>query len=248
MWPAKAKNSVGRAIYSDSDIYLLDDPFSAQTGNSYVQGNFAAYLICLGNEDGIIVQSENYNEMVTDHDNELLRHMVSHRKWLDKVNPSQKCSFLTKGEHQKNQIELEECFEDITCDNRITGRIQQGDAVSSRVTKCNAYLTCVTSAYKGALVIHGLQWQAATGLRGEQKKNAGLLERLIGIFVRRGFFFSIFGRAVMISTIAVARFYNTLAKFTGPSVLRDRLWWKGYNSSKFSVKTGISLAEFLQLH
>lgn len=232
----KQRIQLARAIYSDSDIYLLDDPFSAvdaQTGAHMFKKCLIQHLhnktvvyathqlefldasdLILVMKDGRIVQSGKYNKLIADPDGELLRHMVAHSKSLDQVNPSQKCNCVTKGKHQNNQIEVEECFEDLTCDNRILGRTQQEDAVSGRV-KWKVYSTFVTSAYKGALVFpvllcqvlfQGLQMASnywiAWGTEEEGRVTSG---RLIGIFVLMsgGSSFFILGRAVMLSTIAI---------------------------------------------
>ncbi|XP_059316383.1 putative ABC transporter C family member 15 [Lycium ferocissimum] len=232
----KQRIQLARAIYSDSDIYLLDDPFSAvdaQTGAHMFKKCLLQLLhsktvvyathqlefldtsdLILVMKDGRIVQSGKYNELIADPDGELLRHMEAHGKSLHQVNPSQKCSCLTKGKHQNNQSEVEECFEDLTCDNRILGRTQQEDAVSGRV-KWKVYSTFVTSAYKGALVLPVLLCQVLfQGLQiasnywiawGTEEEGRVTSERLIGIFVLMsgGSSFFILGRAVMLSTIAI---------------------------------------------
>ncbi|MCD9642461.1 hypothetical protein HAX54_029292 [Datura stramonium] len=232
----KQRIQLARAIYSDSDIYLLDDPFSAvdaQTGAHMFKKCLIQLLhnktvvyathqlefldasdLILVMKDGRIVQSGKYTELIADPDGELLRHMVAHSKSLDQVNPSQKCSCLTKDKNQNNQIEVEECFEDLTCDNRILGRTQQEDAVSGRV-KWKVYSTFVTSAYKGALVLpvllcqvlfQGLQMASNYWITwGTEEEGRVTRERLIGIFVLMsgGSSFFILGRAVMLSTIAI---------------------------------------------
>ncbi|KAJ8569684.1 hypothetical protein K7X08_006261 [Anisodus acutangulus] len=221
----KQRIQLARAIYSDSDVYLLDDPFSAKCLLQLLHNKTVVYAthqlefldasdLILVMKDGRIVQSGKYNELIVDPDGELLRHMVAHSKSLDQVNPSQKCSCLTKGKHQNNQIEVEECFEDLTCDNRILGRTQQEDAVSGRV-KWKVYSTFVTSAYKGALVLpvllcqvlfQGLQMASNYWIAwGTEEEGRVTRERLIGIFVLMsgGSSFFILGRAVMLSTIAI---------------------------------------------
>ncbi|XP_070021291.1 putative ABC transporter C family member 15 isoform X2 [Nicotiana sylvestris] len=232
----KQRIQLARAIYSDSDIYILDDPFSAvdaQTGAHMFKKCLIQHLhnktvvyathqlefldasdLILVMKDGRIVQSGKYNELITDPDGELLRHMVAHSKSLDQVNPSQKCSCMTKGKHQNNQIEVEESFEDLTCDDKILGRTEQEDAVSGRV-KWQVYSTFVTSAYKGALVLpvllcqvlfQGLQMASNYWIAwGTEEEGRVTRERLIGIFVLMsgGSSFFILGRAVMLSTIAI---------------------------------------------
>lgn len=121
---------------------------------------------------------------------------------------------MTKGKHQNNQIEVEESFEDLTCDDKILGRTEQEDAVSGRV-KWQVYSTFVTSAYKGALVLpvllcqvlfQGLQMASNYWIAwGTEEEGRVTRERLIGIFVLMsgGSSFFILGRAVMLSTIAI---------------------------------------------
>ncbi|KAM3358614.1 putative ABC transporter C family member 15 [Capsicum galapagoense] len=231
----KQRIQLARAIYSDSDIYLLDDPFSAvdaQTGAHMFKKCLIQLLhdktvvyathqlefldvsdLILVLKEGRIVQSGKYNKLIADPDGELQRHMVAHSKSLDQVNPSQKCSCLTKGKHQNNQIEVEECLKDLTCDNRILGKSQQEDAVSGRV-KWKVYSTFVTSAYRGALVLpvllcqvlfQGLQMASNYWIAWGTEEGRVTRERLIGIFVliSGGSSFFILGRAVMLSTIAI---------------------------------------------
>ncbi|XP_015161794.1 putative ABC transporter C family member 15 [Solanum tuberosum] len=226
----KQRIQLARAIYSDSDIYLLDDPFSAvdaQTGAHMFKKCVIQHLhektvvyathqlefldasdLILVMKDGRLVQSGKYNELIADPDGELLRHMVAHNKSLDQVKPSQKGSCLTKGKNQKNQIE------DLTNENKILERTQQEDAVSGRV-KWKVYSTFVTSAYKGALVLpvllcqvlfQGLQMASNYWIAwGTEEEGRVTSKRLIGIFVllSGGSSFFILGRAVMLSTIAI---------------------------------------------
>ncbi|WMV29035.1 hypothetical protein MTR67_022420, partial [Solanum verrucosum] len=209
----KQRIQLARAIYSDSDIYLLDDPFSAvdaQTGAHMFKASTTSYFcrvffsnlvvvyathqlefldasdLILVMKDGRIVQSGKYSELIADPDGELLRHMVAHNKSLDQVKPSQKGSCLTKGKNQKNQIE------DLTNENKILERTQQEDAVSGRV-KWKVYSTFVTSAYKGVLVLpvllcqvlfQGLQMASNYWIAwGTEEEGRVTSRRLIGIFV-----------------------------------------------------------------
>ncbi|KAK4716023.1 hypothetical protein R3W88_014361 [Solanum pinnatisectum] len=171
----KQRIQLARAIYSDSDIYQLDDlsvllmhKLELICSRQVLHPTFKCLIqhlhektviyathqlefldasdLILVMKDGRIVQSGKYNELIVDPDGELLRHMVAHNKSLDQVKPSQKGSCLTKGKNQKNQIE------DLTNENRILERTQQEDAVSGRV-KWKVYSTFVTSAYKWALVL-----------------------------------------------------------------------------------------------
>ncbi|KAG5604952.1 hypothetical protein H5410_026444 [Solanum commersonii] len=202
------KRDIEIAVYSDSDIYLLDDPFSAvdaQTGAHMFKAKcliqhlhektvvYATHQLefldasdlILVVKDGRIAQSGKYSELIADPDGELLRHMVAHNKSLDQLKPSQKGSCLTKGKNQKNQIE------DLTNENKILERTQQEDAVSGRV-KWKVYSTFVTSAYKGALVLpvllcqvlfQGLQMASNYWIAwGTEEEGRATSKRLIGIF------------------------------------------------------------------
>uniref|UniRef100_A0A5B6Z5V5 ABC-type xenobiotic transporter n=1 Tax=Davidia involucrata TaxID=16924 RepID=A0A5B6Z5V5_DAVIN len=169
----KQRIQLARAIYSESDIYFLDDPFSA------VDAHTGAHLFknCLMNilskktviyvthqlefldasdlvlvmKDGRIVQSGKCEDLIGDPNGELFRQMAAHGKSLNQVNPPQEHNSTNKY-HQNNQIEvIEEKFEELTRNGRILERSQEEEMETGRV-KWHVYSTFVTAAHKGALV------------------------------------------------------------------------------------------------
>ena len=163
---------------------------------------------------GKIVQSGKYEDLIVDPNGELVRQMAAHRKSLDQVNPLQDDNTLTS-RSSKNQIEVtEENFEAPINYGKLTARTQEEETETGRV-KWSVYSTFVTSAYKGTLVpvillcqvlFQGLQmgsnyWIAwATEVEGKVSR-----KHMIGIFVLMsgGSSIFIFGRAVLLATIAV---------------------------------------------
>ncbi|KAL3501061.1 hypothetical protein ACH5RR_035510 [Cinchona calisaya] len=170
----KQRIQLARAIYSDSDILLLDDPFSAvdaHTGTHifkeclmkllntktviYVTHQLefldAADLVLVV-KDGRIVQSGKYQDLIADPKGELVQQMAAHTKTLDQVTTPQKCYCIVKGYHQDNNSEVtEEKFEDFSMSSRLLERNQKEKTESGRV-KWHVYLTFISSAYKGMLV------------------------------------------------------------------------------------------------
>ncbi|XP_059633578.1 putative ABC transporter C family member 15 [Cornus florida] len=233
----KQRIQLARAIYSDSDVYFLDDPFSA------VDAHTGAHLFenCLKNllssktviyathqlefldaadlvlvmKDGRITQSGKFEELNSDPDGELVRHMAAHSKSLNQVNSPHKHKFSTNKYCQSNQIEVaEEKLEIPSASDRLSERTYEEETETGRV-KWSVYSSFVTAAYKGALVplillcqvlFQALQmgsnyWIAwATEEKGKVSKG-----QMIGIFVllSGGSSFFILGRAVLLSTIAI---------------------------------------------
>ncbi|GMJ08207.1 ATP-binding cassette C3, MULTIDRUG RESISTANCE PROTEIN 3, multidrug resistance-associated protein 3 [Hibiscus trionum] len=233
----KQRIQLARAIYSDSDIYFLDDPFSAvdaHTGthlfNKCLKGLLSqktviyathqlefldAADLVLVMKDGLIVQSGNYEELITDSDGELVRQMNAHRKSLDQVNPPQDDDSLTARPRQISQIEvIEEKYGDPICYGKLFNQSQEEETETGRV-KWSVYSTFVTAAYKGALVpvillcqvfFQGLQIGSNYWIAWATEENHKVSrERLIGIFVMLSGGSSIFilGRAVFLATIAI---------------------------------------------
>ncbi|XXG45091.1 hypothetical protein AAC387_Pa02g0264 [Persea americana] len=170
----KQRIQLARAIYSDSDVYLLDDPFSAvdaHTGAHLFKECLSRLLahktviyvthqlefldssdLVLVMRDGKIVQSGKYDDLIKDTDGELIRKMAAHNQSLSQVNSPQKHSFSTFGPHQKEQLELtEENFDIQDRDCKLSERVHEEERESGRV-KWKVYSTFITSAYKGALV------------------------------------------------------------------------------------------------
>lgn len=170
----KQRIQLARAIYNDSDIYLLDDPFSAvdaHTGSHifkecmmkllstktviYVTHQLefldAADLV-LVMKDGKIVQSGKYEDLVSDKEGELICQIAAHTKSLGQVNTSQQSDRLIKSCRQNTHCEVkEENFEEFTTNSTNKKSSQKEKTESGRV-KWHVYSTFITSAYKGALV------------------------------------------------------------------------------------------------
>lgn len=166
-------------------------------------------------QDGEIVQSGKYDDLIKDTDGELIRKMAAHNQSLSQVTSPQKHSFSIRAPHQKEQLELTEenlDIKDREC--KLSERVHEEERESGRV-KWKVYSTFITSAYKGALVpvallcqvfFQGFQmgsnyWIAwATEKEGRVSK-----EKLMGVFALMSTGSSIFilGRAVLLATIAL---------------------------------------------
>ncbi|XP_027090799.2 putative ABC transporter C family member 15 [Coffea arabica] len=170
----KQRIQLARAIYSDTDIVLLDDPLSAvdvHTGTHifkeciekllatktviYVTHQLefldAADLV-LVMKDGKIVQSGNYHDLIADPDSELSRQIAAHTKTLDEVTTVQQFNRSPKDNHQDNQNEITgKKFKDFNMNSRLLEKNQQEEAKYGRV-KWHVYSTFITSGYKGMLV------------------------------------------------------------------------------------------------
>ncbi|XP_028061846.1 putative ABC transporter C family member 15 isoform X1 [Camellia sinensis] len=170
----KQRIQLARAIYGDSDVYFLDDPFSAVDAHTgahlfktcllhllsektvlYVTHQLefleAADLV-LVMKDGRIAQSGKYEDLIADPNGDLVRQMAAHGKSLNQVNPPPDHKSLTNKTHQKNQIEVtEEKFQEHTRNINLLERTHEEETETGRV-KWHVYSTFITSAYKGALV------------------------------------------------------------------------------------------------
>ncbi|KAJ9169381.1 hypothetical protein P3X46_017584 [Hevea brasiliensis] len=170
----KQRIQLARAVYSNSDVYILDDPFSAvdaHTGTHLFKKCFMQLLsqktviyathqlefldaadLVLVMKDGVIVQSGKYEDLIADTTGELVTQMAAHKKSIKQVNPAPEYDVLTSGPSQLNQNEvIEETFEEPISNRRISERNQEELTETGRV-KWSVYSTFVTSAYKGALV------------------------------------------------------------------------------------------------
>ncbi|KAI7996095.1 ABC transporter C family member 5 [Camellia lanceoleosa] len=170
----KQRIQLARAIYGDSDVYFLDDPFSAVDAHTGAH-LFKTCLLHLLSEktvlfvthqlefleaadlvlvmkDGRIAQSGKYEDLIADPNGDLVRQMAAHGKSLNQVNPPPDHKSLTNKTHQKNQIEVtEEKFQEHTRNINLLERTQEEETETGRV-KWHVYSTFITSAYKGALV------------------------------------------------------------------------------------------------
>eukprot|EP00257_Ricinus_communis_P003154 XP_002515003.2 putative ABC transporter C family member 15 [Ricinus communis] len=170
----KQRIQLARAVYSNSDVYILDDPFSAvdaHTGTHLFKKCLAQLLsqktviyathqlefvdaadLVLVMKDGIIVQSGKYEDLIADPTSELVRQMAAHKKSLNQVNPPPEDNALTSVACQLNQNEVtEEELEEPISNSRLSEGTQEEETETGRV-KWSVYSTFVTSAYKGALV------------------------------------------------------------------------------------------------
>ncbi|KAL4638735.1 hypothetical protein ACB092_03G167700 [Castanea dentata] len=234
----KQRIQLARAVYSDADVYFLDDPFSAVDAHTgtYLFNKCLMQLLSqktviyathqvefldasdlvLVMKAGRIVQSGRYEDLMADSNGELVRQMAAHRKSLNQVNLLQDDNTLTTRSHEINQIEVtEENFEGPINNGKLKARTEEEEETETGRVKWSVYSTFVTSAYKGALVpfillcqvlFQGLQmgsnyWIAwATEVEGRVSR-----KHMIGIFVLMsgGSSIFIFGRAVLLATIAV---------------------------------------------
>ncbi|KAM3334244.1 hypothetical protein ACQJBY_028971 [Aegilops geniculata] len=227
----KQRIQLARALYSDSDVYFLDDPFSAVDAHTsahlfkecllrQMSSKTVMYVthqlqflrdsdLVLVMKDGRIVQSGKYDDLIADKDGELSKQMAAHDQSLSQVNPA-KANGLAKSKKQKKQIEATE----IESDGHVIGRECEEERESGRV-KWDVYRKFVTSAYGGGLIpvvllcqifFQGLQicsnyWIAWAAEREDQVSK----KKMIGIFVILSAGSSVFilGRAVFLSTIAI---------------------------------------------
>ncbi|XP_057416736.1 ABC transporter C family member 3-like isoform X2 [Lotus japonicus] len=167
----KQRIQLARAVYNDSDIYFLDDPFSAVDAHTAThlfkkcllellydktvvyathQLEFleAADLIIVL-KDGKIVESGGYNDLIARPNCELVRQMAAHEEAVNHINPCQEDDSVGSRPCQKNQIEaVEENIQETIMDWK---RTKEEEAMTGRV-KWSVYSTFVTSAYRGALV------------------------------------------------------------------------------------------------
>ncbi|KAK9117460.1 hypothetical protein Sjap_016407 [Stephania japonica] len=169
----KQRIQLARAIYSNSDVYLLDDPFSAvdaHTGAHLFKECLMGLLsqktviyvthqlefldasdLVLVMKDGKIVQSGKFEELIAEPYGELVKQMTAHSQSLSQVTLPHHCTLLNYSPNPINQAELvEEDFDDQNKNNEASKRINE-ETESGRVN-WQVYSTFVTSAYKGALV------------------------------------------------------------------------------------------------
>uniref|UniRef100_A0A0D3EXH8 ABC transporter C family member 13 n=1 Tax=Oryza barthii TaxID=65489 RepID=A0A0D3EXH8_9ORYZ len=228
----KQRIQLARALYSDSDVYLLDDPFSAVDAHTgahlfkecllrLMSSKTVIYVthqleflrdadLVLVMKDGRIVQSGKYDDLVADRNGELSMQMAAHNQSLSQVTPA-KAHVLTKNKsHKRRQTELTE----IELDHNVIGRECEEERESGRV-KWDIYRKFVNSAYGGALVpvilacqvlFQGLQICSNYWIAwAAERQEQVSREKMIGIFVLLSAGSSVFilGRAIVLSTIAI---------------------------------------------
>lgn len=170
----KQRIQLARAVYSDSDVYFLDDPFSAVDAHTgahlfkrclmqllsqktviYVTHQLesldAADLI-LVMLDGKIVQSGRYEDLIKDANGELVRLMAAHKSSLAQVNTHQEHNLSTKCCTKDSQSEaIEEAFHYLINTDNLSNQSNDNDSESGCVNS-HIYWTFVRAAYGGALV------------------------------------------------------------------------------------------------
>ncbi|KAK9090191.1 hypothetical protein Sjap_023368 [Stephania japonica] len=228
----KQRVQLARAIYSDSDVYLLDDPFSAvdaHTGAHLFEECLMRLLsrktviyvthqleflsssdMVLVMKDGKIVQSGKYEELIAVSDGELVRLMAAHSQSVSQVNSAQDCEL-----NPVNQTEATSGKPDADYDNGTLQDINHEEETESGRVKWHVYSTFMTLAYKGALVpiillchvlFQGLQISSNYWLAWATEVEGRVSnEKLIGIFVLLAGGSSLFVlcRAVLLSTAAI---------------------------------------------
>ncbi|KAK6160332.1 hypothetical protein DH2020_003713 [Rehmannia glutinosa] len=220
----KQRIQMARALYSNSEIYLLDDPFSAKCLMQLLHKKTVVYVthqlefldssdLVLVMKDGRIVEVGKYQDLISNPNGELIRQMEAHSKSLNQVNP-RKCITSPKSYHQAKQIEVNQVkFVDLSRSSRVPERSLHEETESGRV-KWHVYVRH-TSAYRGALVpiillcqilFQMLQMASNYWIAwGSEKDDRVTKEHLIEIFALLSGGSSIFilGRAILLSTIAI---------------------------------------------
>ncbi|CAL8993905.1 unnamed protein product [Prunus brigantina] len=169
----KQRVQLARAVYSDSDVYIFDDPFSAVDAHTGTHLNWNVLQKCLLQhlsmktviyathqlefleaadlvlviKDGQIAESGKYEDLIADPNGELVRQMSAHKKSFDQVNT---CQQDNRRPHQVNLIKVSEEKEAIN-NGKLSEKSHEEEAETGRV-KWRVYSTFVTSAYRGALV------------------------------------------------------------------------------------------------
>ncbi|KAF9591438.1 hypothetical protein IFM89_004136, partial [Coptis chinensis] len=223
---------LARAIYSDSDVYLLDDPFSAVDAHTkahlfqecvmqFLAQKTVIYVthqlefldasdLVLVIKDGSIVQSGKYKDLIADPYGELVRQMAAHRQSLSQVTPHEDNISFTYGTNSINQTNhTEEKWANLILDNN-----KEEVTETSRV-KWQVYSTFMSSAYKGSLIpvillcqvlFQLLQIESNYWVASATKEESVVSKKkLIGVFVLLSGGSSIFvlGRAVLLATISI---------------------------------------------
>lgn len=165
-------------------------------------------------KDGRIVESGNYNDLISNPDGELMKQMAAHHQSLDQVNPPKSKKTSTK--HRKSKcIEASEVkFIDISRSNTVSKTNVHDESESGRV-KWHVYAAFVTTAYRGALVPITLLFHVLFQLLqmasnywiawASGKEESVTKQQLIEMFALLSCASSLFvlGRAFLLSTIAI---------------------------------------------
>ncbi|KAF5778223.1 putative ABC-type xenobiotic transporter [Helianthus annuus] len=170
----KQRIQLARALYSDSDVYVLDDPFSAVDAHTgahmfkkcllnlldkktvvYVTHQLeflSASDLILVIKDGGIVQSGKYNDLIADPTNEFARQIAAHSKSLNQVNPTPDSKTLTQFPQSTDSSHLVTSLEPSRTKGGSSATVMPQEESQSGRVKFNVYSSFITSAYKGALV------------------------------------------------------------------------------------------------
>ncbi|KAF5201130.1 ABC transporter ATP-binding protein/permease VMR1 [Thalictrum thalictroides] len=170
----KQRIQLARAIYSDSDVYLLDDPFSAvdvHTGAHLFQECLLGVLsektviyvthqlefldasdLVLVLKDGKIVQCGKYQELIAVIDSELVRQISAHGKSLSQFTPHEDNINITCESQQTIHNELVKNKSDNQHESDIMSATKTEEVTETGSVKWKVYSTFVSAAYKGTLV------------------------------------------------------------------------------------------------
>ena len=166
-------------------------------------------------QNGKIVQSGKYEDLIADSNGELVRQMASHNQSLCHVTAPNEHSSLTCTQHKAEPTDVQDAkSNDQIQSSDPPERAQEEERESGRV-KWHVYRTFLTSAYKGALVpiilvcqvlFQGLQMGSNYWIAwATDKEDRISREKLIGVFVllSAGSSFFVLGRAVLLTTTAI---------------------------------------------
>ncbi|KAJ6431360.1 hypothetical protein OIU84_018779 [Salix udensis] len=186
----KQRIQLARAVYSNSDVYILDDPFSAVDAHTATH-LFKKCLMQLLSKKTVIYAT----------------HQLEFLEAADLVLVMKDGMIVQSGTYKGLDCRSH-------CTDRFPERTLEEVSETGRV-KWSVYSTFITSAYKGALVpiillcqvlFQGLQMGSNYWIAWATEENHRVTgEKLIGIFILLSCGSSIFilGRAVFLATIAV---------------------------------------------
>ncbi|KAH9603708.1 hypothetical protein KSS87_007459, partial [Heliosperma pusillum] len=169
----KQRIQLARAIYSNADVYFLDDPFSAVDAHTcahlfkkclmeMLSDKTVVYVthqlefldasdLVLVMKDGRIIQSGKYEDLIRDASGELVSQMAAHKKSLEQVHSNDGGNNLTKKSVPGVPISLiEETFPCLIQYDSVQ-KSNEEETLRGRVN-WHVYSDFVLAAYKGALV------------------------------------------------------------------------------------------------
>ncbi|CAI8617007.1 unnamed protein product [Vicia faba] len=148
----KQRVQLARAVYNDSDVYFLDDPFSAvdaHTGSHLFKECLMKLLydktvvyathqlefleaadLILVMKDGKIAESGKYRDLIACPNSEFVQQMAAHEETVSQI-PSQKDDFVNSRPCQKNRTEIaEDNIQEIMMDWK---RTREEEAMTGRM-------------------------------------------------------------------------------------------------------------------